>query len=119
MRSSPFKSYQIVLKVHQQTCITIGKLGAFNFPEGYYIYTGSAKKNMEKRIQRHLLKNKSLHWHIDYLTVNPLIEIVDVRRSDLDECRLNQLTCGKIIAPGLGASDCKNHCFSHLKMISP
>ena len=113
-----FKSYQLVLKISQKMKIRVGKLGEFDFPPGYYIYTGSAKKNMEARIQRHLKKDKPLHWHIDYLTSQKNVEIVDVRRSDMEECLLNDQTCGLIIVPGLGVSDCHNNCASHLKMIS-
>lgn len=116
--NSQFQSYQLVLKVHKKINIEVGKLGAFIFPAGYYIYTGSAKKNMEARIQRHLKKDKSLHWHIDYLTSHKEIEIVDVRRSDMEECLLNEQTHGYIVVPGLGASDCRSKCGSHLKMIS-
>ncbi len=115
---SQFQSYQLVLKVHEKINIRVGKLGTFAFAPGYYIYTGSARRNMEARIQRHLRKDKTVHWHIDYITEEKTVEIVDVRRSDLDECILNKNTCGTIVAPGLGASDCRNHCGSHLKMIS-
>ncbi len=112
-----FRSYQILIKLDTNVSIRVGKLGSFTFPKGYYIYTGSAQKNMTARIERHLKKDKPLRWHIDYLTIHPASEIIDVRRSDVEECQLNQLIGGEVIVPGFGASDCKAHCGSHLKYL--
>ena len=42
-------------------------LSEFLLKKGIYIYTGSAKKNIDSRIKRHLSNSKKLHWHIDYL----------------------------------------------------
>ncbi len=112
-----FQSYQLMIKLDTTVSIQIGKLGLFEFPRGYYMYTGSARTNMSARIARHLKKEKTLRWHIDYLTIHPASEIIDVRRSDVEECALNQLIDGEIIAPGFGASDCKAQCESHLKYL--
>ena len=106
-----------MIKIHSSVSIQIGKLGTFHFPKGYYMYTGSAQKNMSARIERHLKKDKPLRWHIDYLTIHPAAEIIDVRRSDMEECELNQLIGGEIIVPGFGSSDCTSHCGSHLKFL--
>ena len=113
-----YKSYQLTLKISEEISIRIGRLGVFNFPAGRYIYTGSAEKNIEQRIARHLRKEKKIHWHIDYLTTHRSVEIIEVRRSEEDECSLNQKTKGRITAPGFGASDCTKACGSHLKYIS-
>jgi len=115
---SPFRSYQLILKISEEISIEIGKLGLFKFSAGQYIYTGSAAKNMEHRINRHLRSEKKTHWHIDYLTTHPAVEIIEVRRSEEDECSLNKKTQGRITAPGFGASDCTKACGSHLKFIS-
>ena len=103
------------MKISEKITIKTGKLGVFKFPEGQYIYTGSAAKNMEHRIKRHLKKVKKIHWHIDCLTTHPAVEIVEVRRSEKNECSLNKKTNGRITAPGFGASDCKEGCSGHLK----
>jgi len=42
-----FISYQLHIELSQPCSITIGKLGEFNFPAGYYIYTGSARRHIE------------------------------------------------------------------------
>ncbi len=64
---SVFITYQLTIHLKNKVTLTIGKLGTFEFPAGHYIYTGSAKKNIEARINRHLSQQKSLKWHIDYL----------------------------------------------------
>jgi len=97
--------------------IAVGRLGTFDFPPGDYVYTGSAKRNFETRVARHLRAEKTLRWHIDYLLAAPGVTVLDVVRSTLPECTLNQTTTGDIPAPGFGASDCKHGCGSHLKYL--
>lgn len=109
------KTYQLFIHLEKDILIQIGKLGKFNFPAGDYVYTGSAKKNIEARIKRHLSKNKKLRWHIDYLLNNPATKITETKMYTEKECTLNQKTKGTIIAPHFGASDCKQGCVSHLK----
>ena len=111
------QSYQLFIKLYQDVEIQIGKLGLFAFPKGTYVYTGSAKRNINKRITRHLSKEKNLHWHIDYLLANYQSKVINVIKSEIAECDLNERLKGKIIAKGFGSSDCKKNCQSHLKFI--
>jgi len=95
--------------------MAVGKKGTFEFPRGYYIYTGSAKNGLEKRLKRHIRKDKKLFWHIDYLLEYG--EIKDFRvYSKGGECELNRKvlkrTKSKIILSGFGSSDCR--CPAHL-----
>ena len=115
---TPPHTYQLVIHVGRRLEIAIGRLGTFVFPEGTYVYTGSAKRNFAARIARHLRQEKTLHWHIDHLLTTPGVSIVEVRHAQVDECVLNQATPGDIVAPGFGASDCRNRCGSHLKRLS-
>ncbi|MCK5852861.1 GIY-YIG nuclease family protein [bacterium] len=108
-------TYQLIIKLNKNLLINVGKLGAIDFQKGTYFYTGSAKKNMEARIERHNSNYKKLHWHIDYLTILPQVQIEDVLYFSEDECTVNQKTAGIIPVPGFGASDCKQKCISHLK----
>jgi|TARA_Y100000034_G_scaffold92887_1_gene112299 Uri superfamily endonuclease len=110
------RSYQLHIKTKKELEIKIGKLGVFRFPKGGYIYTGSAKKNIDKRINRHISNQKKLHWHIDYL-LNKGAEVIRVKKSNAPECELNQRVKGKIIVKGFGSSDCKKGCGSHLKKL--
>lgn len=62
-------NYILLLHLSQNSPLTIGKLGQFDFPAGWYTYVGSAfgAGGLKARIKRHLEPTKSLHWHIDYL----------------------------------------------------
>lgn len=110
-------SYQLIILLRQHCQIQVGALGQFGFEAGYYVYSGSAKRNLEARLARHCRKNKPLRWHIDYLTSLPQAEVIETRTFAADECQLNQACPGTIIAPGFGASDCKAGCGAHLKYL--
>ncbi len=111
----PLISYQIFFLLQRTCTLQIGKLGRFTFPAGHYTYTGSAKRNIDARIERHLKKNKPLRWHIDHLLAVPQAQIINTRKSTQAECALNRNTPGDIIAPRFGATDCRQGCGSHLK----
>ena len=112
-----FISYQLTMKISEPVSLKVGSLGFLAFKPGIYVYTGSAKKNINSRIRRHLKKEKKKHWHIDYLTSHPAIIIIEVKRSETEECELNRQSKGKISHPGFGATDCQQACGSHLKYI--
>lgn len=108
-------TYQLQLRLAQPARLVIGRLGTFAFPAGDYVYTGSARHNLEARIARHLRREKTLRWHIDYLLAAPGVSVTRVVRSAIDECTLNQATAGTLPIPGFGAGDCRQGCGSHLK----
>ncbi len=111
------QSYQLLIKVIKNIDLKVGKLGRFIFPVGSYVYTGSAKTNIDKIIERHLSKEKKLHWHIDYLLNNDAVKIIDIKNSEMIECSLNKKIHGTIIIRGFGSSDCNLCCGSHLKYL--
>ena len=45
----------------------MGSLGEVDFSAGYYLYVGTARRALTKRLERHLRKRTTAHWHIDYL----------------------------------------------------
>jgi Uri superfamily endonuclease len=109
--------YYLVIKNTKNININIGKLGKFLFPKGYYVYVGSAMRNLSQRIKRHKSMDKKLRWHIDYLLMHTKIISVGLIKSSEDlECRLNQVISEHAdicdIIKGFGSSDCK--CRSHL-----
>lgn len=93
-----------------------------SFPKGDYIYTGSAMKNLDKRIALHRRKDTNLRWHIDYLLAHADVELPEivVYPSEIkEECDYNQLLLNEkaeVPVLGFGSSDCKN-CPSHLLRI--
>lgn len=94
----------------------MGVLGEVLFNRGRYVYVGSAQWNLEKRVERHLRKEKKIFWHIDYLLGSKWsrIEKVFFKQADKsEECVLaNELgSLGDPVA-GFGCSDCR--CQSHL-----
>jgi Uri superfamily endonuclease len=110
-------TYQLHIRVRRRLRLRIGHLGVFDFPRGTYVYTGSARTNLEARIARHLSKDKRLRWHIDFLLAADGVDVVRVVRSTHAECESNQQVRGAIVAAGFGASDCRSRCGSHLKRL--
>jgi Uri superfamily endonuclease len=110
-------AYQLLIDVPRPVRVTVGSLGTFAFPAGRYVYTGSAKRNLEARIARHLRPEKALRWHIDYLLAAPGVRVVDVLRSRRGECALNRAVRGHIPVAGFGASDCSAGCGAHLQYL--
>jgi Uri superfamily endonuclease len=106
-----------VIELVRARTVRVGALGAFVFPAGRYVYTGSALRNLEARIARHLSRDKRLRWHIDYLLAAPGARVVRVRRAADGECELNGATRGTVIVAGFGAGDCCSGCGSHLKYL--
>jgi Uri superfamily endonuclease len=115
--SGPARTYQLLIEVAVPVRVTVGRLGEFEFPAGFYCYTGSALRNFEARIRRHLSSMKKMHWHIDYLLAAPGVRVREVRRFSEEECPVNQGVAGEIPIPGFGASDCRAGCSSHLKRV--
>ncbi len=109
--------YNLLIKLDRDCRLKVGMLGTFQFPKGYYVYTGSAQNNMEKRIARHLaiaecgIRNAEsqkenifvpqsalcnphspkMHWHIDYLLrVAKVLKVVEYAGLKADECRISR-----------------------------
>ncbi|MCS7279226.1 MAG: DNA/RNA nuclease SfsA [Thermodesulfobacteriaceae bacterium] len=60
-------AYLLLIELKEAQRIKVGGLGEIDFAKGFYVYVGSAKKNLTKRIERHIRKNKTKYWHVDYL----------------------------------------------------
>jgi Uri superfamily endonuclease len=108
--------YVLIVSVRRDKRIRIGSLGSVKFERGTYAYVGSAQKNMEKRLARHLKTAKKKFWHIDYLLISSETAVRSVFTREAgkeEECRLADLLGrkGRSIR-GFGCSDCK--CKSHL-----
>lgn len=108
--------YILVIELRRNSKIKIGALGKMDFKKGIYVYIGSAQNNLEKRISRHLSKNKKIKWHIDYLLNNKFVKIKKIfykKAGKIEECKTAKrlLKKEKSISK-FGSSDCK--CGSHL-----
>ncbi len=111
--------YLIKMHIPGRVEISVGALGKMIFEPGYYIYAGSAKKNLTARINRHLRKRKKKHWHIDYLReYADKVEGYALRTHNNLECVLagDLAEIADSAVAGFGCSDCS--CESHLYKIS-
>jgi Uri superfamily endonuclease len=71
-------TYVLLLHLPADEQLTVGKLGTFNFPAGWYTYVGSAfgSGGLVGRLKYHMKPVKKPHWHIDYLRQSArLVEI--------------------------------------------
>jgi Uri superfamily endonuclease len=114
---SPVKGvYVLIISIGKDVCVSVGALGFVNFEKGYYTYVGSAQNGLEKRVKRHLRRNKRKFWHIDYLLDNPHTKVVETfykENGKQEECRVaKEINKMGTAIKGFGCSDCK--CESHL-----
>ena len=98
----------------------IGKLDILNMLPGIYVYVGSAlgPGGLAARVERHALREKTLHWHIDYVRAETrLVAVWFARGTKQRECHwakmLERVIGAKIPLEGFGSSDCR--CRSHLQ----
>jgi len=108
-------TYIAVFHLSERRRIRVGRLGRFRFDPGLYLYAGSARKNLDARIERHSQKDKPLRWHIDYLSVHArMIGAMLVPDGYVAECELTAGLAGlyELAVPDFGSSDCR--CGGHL-----
>jgi Uri superfamily endonuclease len=117
LKDIKLQTYQLHIYLEHEVDLTIGRLGTFTFPAGRYVYTGSAKRNLDSRVRRHLSDIKKKKWHIDYLLASPLANITRIEQFPDEECIVNRQTEGAVLIKRFGATDCKKHCGSHLKYL--
>jgi sugar fermentation stimulation protein A len=106
--------YMILIKM-EECSLRVGSLGVLSFKAGWYVYAGSALKNLKSRVSRHLRKRKKMHWHVDYLLAHsekikdlPIYTLKDME-CDL-AAEISSISEDQI--HGFGCSDCL--CPSHL-----
>lgn len=115
-------TYALIMRLEPAQTIRVGKLGAFEFPAGYYLYTGSAfgPGGLAGRLGRHMAldhRPRSCHWHVDYLRRRaPVVAIWfsqhETRREHDWAALAGRLAGSTCPAPRFGASDCR--CPTHL-----
>ncbi len=111
--------YVLLLRLNNDTCIRIGKLGELHFKKGWYAYAGSALgQGGFKRVIRHFNvasgKNPSRKWHIDYILPhsNGLCAVLLPTGESLECTAARSIGAFFKEIPGFGCSDCA--CRSHL-----
>ena len=119
-------TYVLALWLNASHTISVGRLGRFVFPSGWYLYVGSARGpgGLRARLQRHrrrVASGKRAHWHVDHLREHAVWGGAWVRCSGQQlECiwadALRGLPGATTVAQGFGASDCR--CLTHLVRVS-
>lgn len=109
--------YCLVLRLRHACRITVAGRADCRFPAGWYVYVGSAKRNLPARLARHVRRAKTLRWHIDRLRPFARVSEIWVRPwAPGTECEtgetVRRLPGAAIPCRGFGASDC--HCEAHL-----
>ncbi len=108
-------AYLLLIKLGDDFTIAAGSLGQGSFKQGHYIYVGSARRNLSKRVARHTRKRKKKRWHIDYLVEKAAhVKPVPIITTDDLECELAGRLSEIADCPvkGFGSSDCS--CPAHL-----
>lgn len=110
-------TYLLFLCFREPHTISVGSLGTLNVGAGEYCYVGSAMNGLESRLERHMRKEKKMHWHIDRLTVQADTTEAYVPSEPTGECVLSAAAGDSGCIPvfeGFGSSDCR--CRTHLFM---
>jgi Uri superfamily endonuclease len=104
--------YVLLLLLPEDTTLTIGRLGTFDFPAGWYAYVGSAfgAGGLTGRLKHHLQPVERPHWHIDYFRqAAQLAEIwlsPDEEKHEQEWVELMLAIPGAtVLVDGFGASD--------------
>ncbi len=108
--------YVLRIRLSAPLELTVGALPKRHHDPGTYWYVGSAQRNLQSRISRHLKTDKKLRWHIDHFLANPeaRIEAVFAKpAAKSQECATaRSLGHHGEPVPRFGASDCR--CSAHL-----
>ena len=109
--------YALVLHLGRPRWVVAGRLGRCRLAAGWYVYVGSAKRNLAARLGRHLRHDKRKRWHIDYLRAFARVEQIWLWPwAEGAECRTNgriqALSGASMPWNGFGSSDCR--CVAHL-----
>lgn len=106
--------YLLFFELSEPKKLQIGALEEIGFDTGTYIYTGSGRNSVEKRIERHFSNPENKFWHIDYFSAEaePLDYFILPEKSDYECFMAGRLQDWFEPVKGFGSSDC--NCDSHL-----
>ena len=99
--------YLLLIYLPEWRGIKVGSLGEMDFQEGYYVYVGSAQRNLKARIERHMKREKRLRWHVDYLLeYGKVVDFFTMPLSREWEERIAKKLCEKYLyVSNFGSSD--------------
>ncbi|MGQ9921834.1 MAG: GIY-YIG nuclease family protein [Desulfobacca sp.] len=105
-------TYLLILQCRAAAIVQVGALGRVAVTPGWYLYVGSARRQLAARLARHQRSQKRCHWHIDYLLADDALHLQEIwTATSLAECALAAalLSQPRLVVPypRLGASDCR------------
>ncbi len=115
-------AYALLLELAKNLTLDIARFDGRILNPGWYVYSGSAHGTggLKARLGRHFKKNKTVHWHIDRLTV-AATKLQALAVPEGDECELLVALLAQpefnVVVPGFGSTDCRR-CSSHLLRLS-
>jgi Uri superfamily endonuclease len=111
--------YLVFFSVEESKTIEIGALGEIKFDPGVYVYTGSGRNSVEKRIERHFSSDVNSFWHIDYFSAQskPIDYFILPDESNYECFMAEKLNKWAEPVEDFGSSDCD--CKAHLFRLSP
>ncbi len=106
--------YVLEMRIKGRIKLRVGALGPLRLSAGTYLYVGSARRCLPERLSRHFAADKTLRWHIDYLSarVQPMHALVWTWAPELECSIAHVLADSARPVDGFGCSDCS--CNSHL-----
>ena len=114
-------TYVLFLRFPEGVETEVGALGTIVLEAGDYCYVGSAMGGLDQRLSRHLLHEKNVRWHIDYLTtICDEMHALEHEGDSIAECDLARIVESIGNTPAVmnfGCSDCG--CQTHLFKIDP
>jgi Uri superfamily endonuclease len=122
-------SYALFLSLPEPVRLTVGRLGAFDFPAGEYVYLGSANGpgGLRARLAHHARIAARPRWHLDYFRPHAqitggLVAEGNPTAAPRLECTWSQqllrLPAARPAALGFGSADCHSGCLAHLIKIA-
>ena len=111
-------AYLLLVSLDKTVPFCAPKVGSIDVMAGSYVYVGSARGpgGLRSRLKLHFAREKTVHWHVDQLTVAAK-QVGALVSFDISECDLvNLLTetgAFRSVVDGFGSSDCRR-CTSHL-----
>ena len=113
-------TYVLVFQLTARTKVKT-KYGFIVLDPGTYAYVGSAfgPGGVQARVGRHLRKEKSVRWHIDWITAKDAFEPLEILvfEGERVETQVSEVLASRFEAVrGFGASDCREE--SHLFTIN-
>lgn len=114
--------YTLILKAEKGNRIRVGRRKIVDVVPGYYIYVGSALKNLAYRLNRYIAltrEDRRKHWHIDYILASQsvfLCSIVYAFTQHKVEPTVALALIGKgfkVVREGIGSSEYHWKGYSH------